>query len=597
MKRKEKISLLILQIDELIHLTEEWEERYKDKLERVHPKYKNSAKNLVHYCALKSKKLSKIQKYLGDLGLSRLTSAENHIMASLKTTRSILISMMGRKAKFPKGKPTFKKSRSYIRRNAKALLGYRSKGRRTRIMVTLPSSAADDYKLVYNLIANGMNCARINCAHDSAEEWLKMVENIHKASKQIRKKCKIAMDLSGPKIRTGALKKGPGFIKIRPTKDLYGNVLKSAKVYLTKNQATKENLPLIPIKNFKPNSIKNGDILKLKSKIHKNHKIKVIKKYQSGFIAEVPKTTYFETGLKIYSSKDDYFIVDKLPAKDIPIFLNNGDILILKKKQIQGQNMKISEDSGILEPAFVSCSFPEIFDMVKCDESILFDDGEIEGKIQNVSPDEIRILITNVSQKGGKLNADKGINLPQTDLKLASFTKKDKQDLPFVLKYANVVNMSFINYPEDVVRLLGNLNLENLNRKLGIILKIETQSGFNNLLDILLEAMQVYPVGVMIARGDLAIELGWNRIGRVQEEILSLCKAAHITSIWATQVLENLAKRGIPSRAEITDAVRAHRADCVMLNKGPSIIKAMCLIDSILKDMKSTSLALKPAVE
>jgi len=92
-------------------------------------------------------------------------------------------------------------------------------------------------------------------------------------------------------------------------------------------------------------------------------------------------------------------------------------------------------------------------------------------------------------------------------------------------------------------------------------------------------------IGLMIARGDLAIETGWQNIGRIQEELLFLCRAAHIPDIWATQVLENLAKRGIPSRAEITDATAAQRADCVMLNKGPYILQAVSLLDTILKDL------------
>ena len=133
--------------------------------------------------------------------------------------------------------------------------------------------------------------------------------------------------------------------------------------------------------------------------------------------------------------------------------------------------------------------------------------------------------------------------------------------------------------------MFAELNKINPTNTLGIILKIETQNGFNHLSDILLEAMQRYPIGVMIARGDLAIEAGWDNIGRVQEEILSLCQAAHVTDIWATQVLEGLAKKGVPSRSEITDTVMAVRADCVMLNKGLYILQAIRLLDKILTDM------------
>jgi pyruvate kinase len=94
-------------------------------------------------------------------------------------------------------------------------------------------------------------------------------------------------------------------------------------------------------------------------------------------------------------------------------------------------------------------------------------------------------------------------------------------------------------------------------------------------------------VGVMVARGDLAVECGFERLAEVQEEILWLCEAAHIPTIWATQVLDQLARTGRPSRAEISDAFMAGRAECVMLNKGPHISEAVTALDDILGRMDS----------
>jgi hypothetical protein len=93
-------------------------------------------------------------------------------------------------------------------------------------------------------------------------------------------------------------------------------------------------------------------------------------------------------------------------------------------------------------------------------------------------------------------------------------------------------------------------------------------------------------VGVMIARGDLAVECGYQRLAEVQEEILWVCEAAHMPVIWATQVLESLAKNGIPSRAEITDAAMGERAECVMLNKGPYIVTTVRILGDILRRMQ-----------
>ncbi|MEO0875381.1 MAG: pyruvate kinase, partial [Bacteroidota bacterium] len=121
------------------------------------------------------------------------------------------------------------------------------------------------------------------------------------------------------------------------------------------------------------------------------------------------------------------------------------------------------------------------------------------------------------------------------------------------------------------------------------ILKIETRRAYNNLTEILLAAMQTRYIGVMIARGDLAVETGWDQIGMVQKELVLKCNAAHIPVVWATQVLEGLAKKGLPSRSEITDVVNAIQAECVMLNKGLYINDAIRLLSKILEDTEQYS--------
>ena len=115
-----------------------------------------------------------------------------------------------------------------------------------------------------------------------------------------------------------------------------------------------------------------------------------------------------------------------------------------------------------------------------------------------------------------------------------------------------------------------------------LILKIETAQAFHHLPELLLEAMRSPIVGVMIARGDLAVEGGYPRLAEVQEEILWLCEAAHLPVIWATEVLDKLARTGRPSRAEVTDAAMAQQAECIMLNKGPYVDMAIAMLDDIL---------------
>lgn len=99
--------------------------------------------------------------------------------------------------------------------------------------------------------------------------------------------------------------------------------------------------------------------------------------------------------------------------------------------------------------------------------------------------------------------------------------------------------------------------------------------------------MRHLPIAVMVARGDLGVELGFERLSEVQEEILWLCEASHVPVIWATQVLESLARGGMPSRAEVTDAAMSSRAECVMLNKGPYIRDTLRFLCDVLKRMRS----------
>ncbi len=201
-------------------------------------------------------------------------------------------------------------------------------------------------------------------------------------------------------------------------------------------------------------------------------------------------------------------------------------------------------------------------------------------------PDEIVVEITQARPSGEKLGAEKGINVPETDLRLPSLTPEDLKNLRFIVEHADIVGYSFVRTEEDVHELQARLAELN-GQHLGIILKIETRKGFDNLPRLLLAAMRTPAVGVMIARGDLAVECGYQRLAEVQEEILWICEAAHMPVIWATQVLESLAKNGIPSRSEITDAAMGERAECVMLNKGPYIVEAVRALDDILRRMEA----------
>jgi len=239
----------------------------------------------------------------------------------------------------------------------------------------------------------------------------------------------------------------------------------------------------------------------------------------------------------------------------------------------------------VLEPARIACTLPQVLSQIRAGERVWFDDGKIGGVVKAIEPDGVRVEITHTKPKGDRLLADKGINLPDTQITLPALTAKDEDDIKFVARHADLIGMSFVRHERDILEIRALLDRLGVG-DIGLILKIETRHAFERLPNLILAAVQRHPVGVMIARGDLAVECGYERMAEVQEEILWVCEAAHLPVIWATQVLESLAKKGLPSRAEITDAAMGVRAECVMLNKGPHVVAAVGALDDILRRMQ-----------
>jgi pyruvate kinase len=587
------ILTMIAQLDSVCEAANKLEEQYEQQLSTVNPKFKKSALNLIHYMALRHQNILDLQLNLDRLGVSMLDRAEGHVMTSLLTVRNILSRIVDHEP--PEIQKTFvsvDEGMKFIRANTSALLGKKLKGSRVRIMVTLPTEAADDKKLVYDILASGMNCARINCAHDDEEIWRKMINKVKWASRKTGRNCPICMDLGGPKLRTGSIKAGPRVIHIQPRRDLFGRVSAPASVWL----APPEILPPEKVDAHLPllldslRDVGKGDRIVFKDTRSKNCTFRVTGKRGKGILAVCNLSAYVKTGTELQikgkqGRGEKRLQVGELPEIEQKILLRMGDTLKLHRDTLPGEPAEYGGENTVVKPAHVSCTLPEVFVDIRQGERILFDDGKIEGVVRSVSKDEIEVEITYAKEEGTKLGADKGINLPESNLRMSGLTNMDRENLRFIGKHADVVNMSFVNEPQDVYDLLNEIERLHADQ-LGIILKIETQRGCKNLPAILLAVMRAHPVSIMIARGDLAIESGWQYMAEIQEEILWVCEAAHIPIVWATQVLETLSKKGRPSRAEITDAAMAQRTECVMLNKGPHIVYSIQMLDKILKSME-----------
>lgn len=229
----------------------------------------------------------------------------------------------------------------------------------------------------------------------------------------------------------------------------------------------------------------------------------------------------------------------------------------------------------------ISPDEPGILPMLKRGDRVYIDDGMIKGEVEELKTNKVAVRIVRVSSAKRQIKNDKGINFPDTDIAIDSLTEFDKACLPFICKHADLIGYSFVRHAADLAALQQSIS-ELASGEPHIIIKIETPEAVKNLPDLLLQGMRQEAFGVMIARGDLAVEIGFERMGEIQEEILWICEAAHTPVVWATQVLENLNKSGMATRSEITDAAHAAMAECVMINKGDNTLKVMETLKDIL---------------
>jgi pyruvate kinase len=434
-----------------------------------------SALNLAYYLAFRRRDLRALQVALRPWGLSSLGRVENRVIPNLDAIIATLGVLSGEAIDNLPQRPDIKhffRGERLLRRATEDVFGKSaSTSRRVRIMVTLPSEAAKNYKFVRDLVERGTEVARINCAHDTVDEWQRMIDHVHRASAEIGHTCKIHMDLGGPKARTEEV--------ITPEK----------------------------------NRLHVGDRLLL--------------------TRQTP-----------------------VPSKEF---------------DFQAR-----------------CGIPEAIDQLEIGANVWINDGKLGTKVERTCPAGVVLRVFQSSEKGEKLKQDKGLNFPDHLMKFDPLTTDDLQNLDFIAAHADIVGYSFVQQSEDIDRLQ-----EELDRRIpdghdiAIIAKIETRMAVRNLPELIVHAAGKRPFGVMIARGDLAVEIGYQRLVEMQEEILWLCEAAHVPVIWATQVLEGLVKNGNPTRAEMTDAAMAERAECVMLNKGPYIAEAVTILDDVLTRMQA----------
>lgn len=442
---------------------DEAEVRFDQALKQVDPTQQGSARNLLHYLALRSVDIRNLQDALHMHGLSSLSSSESHVRWQMNA----VLNRIGEVTAVANGELDDYFSALRKRKDRAAqLFGTKKNGDIPYIMVTFDTELADDVDTIKNLLYSGMNVARINCAHDDESVWQAMIWNVQKASKITGIPCKIYMDLAGPKLRTV-----------------------------------------------------------VKAKEGKKGKVK---------LKGVHRVTLAE------------------------------------------------EDGVAAKNKVVYCTEHGIVEQLHEGERVLFDDGAVESLVEKVEGKAATLRILRATGNKPSIKDGKGINFPDSKLSIGSLTEYDIRCLPFIVSHADLVGYSFVREANDVAELQKRLSELSANPP-RIILKIETLDAVNNLPALLLQGMKDSSFGVMIARGDLAVEIGMERMSEIQDEILWVCEAAHAPAIWATQVLETMNKSGFASRSEVTDAARSVMAECVMINKGKYMIEVVESLREILK--------------
>ena len=555
-----------------------------EQLGAVAPGYRASARNLLHFIALHRQHHVGLADQLHQLGLSSLAGSDPHVLASVDAVLLALQALQGQPVPAP-AEPAGAEL-DLMASHCTLLFGPSSSA--PGIMVTLPAEAACDGEadgLIAQLLEAGMTLARINCAHDDASVWHALAGRVRHQSRERGKPCRIAVDLGGPKLRTGALPALEGVLRAKPARDRYGRLMQPAQLLASDRPERCPPVPgavRLPVEPQPWERFHGGDTLIGPDASGRQRSLKVVGVEPWGLRLEVEQGCRFVAGLRFEGAEQRQLVVGPLPPEPGSLTLQPGDRLWLEGDPPEGE----APPAG--HPV-IGCNLPELIPLITKGERVMFDDGKITARV--IEPGRHRLLLEVVAAKGGKarLRGDKGINFPDSRLHTPALTAKDIDDLAFAVAAGDIVNFSFVHSPADIAALHRELQ-HHRRDDLAVVLKIETRQAYEGLPQLLLEAMRCpAPLGVMIARGDLAVECGWESLAQIQHDILRLCAAAHVPCIWATQVLDELARHGLPTRAEITDAAMGAQAHALMLNKGPNITAAVRALRTITQGSRQAS--------
>lgn len=585
----------------------EWSEDARNKIKFKATKNEQtcSRDNLLCYLALRRHDLSDLQLRLAEQGLSSLAMIESNVLTGIERVLK----------HFGIPPPNYgtlckadgKWGQLTLDDRAKLLLGSPGKNRRTRIMVTLDASDIFQYDVIERLLENGLDLVRINCAHNTKREWKLIIESIRTAEERLiqrgretEHKCKILMDLAGPKIRTGQMDLKVSPLKISVLKDPYGRPVRFVEGFLDSEARESELISsegtpsrfVIAISKIDYGGLGRLNVgQKITFRDARDERLRTFTVLERISPTKVriglEHTAYLKEGIKlecqsksVLNSNDPRcsFTVGRIMPQPVEINVEAGNMLRLYRDNTRLGHLA-NKSAGT--PAGISCTHPEVLDQVMIGDRVFIDDGKIEAKVRSSNDQCLELEVVSPRGLVAKIKSHKGINFPDSSLRMPALTSEDILNLPFISEFADLVGLSFVQKPEDVYNLHKELS-KFPRSDLGIVAKIETVDSIHNLAKILIAGLELAKFAILIARGDLAVEVGFENLAFVQEDILCLCEAAHLPVILATQILESLTESGLRSRAEITDAITGQRAECVMLNNGTYVADAVNTLANLL---------------
>lgn len=611
-------------VDSLLTMLSEVDQDKRDRIDAADAEHREGVRNVQHFARLQADDARDIVAQLRAVGIR--VSDQAPVADQLRAAKTLLQNLGGKPSDYGDADraaegdtyditrlaAAIERSQEQLASNSSALLGEPREGMPSCVMVTLPTEAADDPDLVQSFADAGMDIARINCAHDTPEAWRAMAANVRATSARVGRDIKISMDLPGPKLRVGAIEPGPRIARTRVTRTKTGRILTPSKLWITPfdhNATTPapvpEGLPGRPTLAIQVDpewlqTVNEGDELSMLDARGSKRYMTVHKVTDEGVLAYGRQNVYLANG-SLVACQYIKTRIHGIGRSEQRVHVDVGSRLIL------------TSDPTPTDPTddipAVNCGEPEAIRSLDVGSTVLFDDAKIECEVTSVTRagekdpegntaeyDSAELVAIHTREGGKNLREGRGIHFPGVHVPLPAMTDEDRAILPEIVRTADIIAPSYVRSAEDLTEILDAIEKEidvaasesedsaavsARIRNLGVMLKIESEECYNDLPNVVTELLRHRNSGVMIARGDLAMELGFSRMSEAREQIMGVANAAHIPTIFATQVLETMAKSGLPSRAEITDADVALRTQGVMLNKGTHIPDAINILNRI----------------